>query len=151
VESGVHSGLMPAWAKVLLVVIVVGILVSGVALFFGIRWARREFGQLRKEGPSLVADAQDFGRGKDGEACVVEALARLSRCDGFPCEVRTKVFLNSSLSTANVTEDFCKGVPKPTEIFATATWAQSECARRGLPGSQRCTRLITGIQERCYR
>ena len=142
---------MPTWAKVLLVLFIGGILLAGVAVFFGIRWARREFRQIKNDGPRLVAEAKDFGRGKEGEACVVESLARLDRCDGFICEAKTKLFLSTCLTTANVSEDFCKDVPRHGEILKTATWAQAECARRGASNPQRCSRLITGIQDRCSR
>ena len=142
---------MPTWAKVLLVVLVVAIGLGGVALFFGIRWARREFQEIKNDGPRLVAEAKEFGRDKEGEAVVVESLARLSRCDGFICEAKVKLFLTTALTTANVSEGFCKGVPRRGEILATVTWAQAECAHRGFPGSQPCGRLITGIQDRCSK
>jgi hypothetical protein len=142
---------MPTWAKVLLILFVGGIICAGVAVYFGIRWARREFHQIRNDGPRLVREAQDFGRGKDGEACVVESLTRLDRCDGFICEAKTKMFLTTCLTTANVTADFCKDVPRHGEIMKTATWAQAECSRRGASDQQRCTRLITGLQDRCSR
>jgi hypothetical protein len=142
---------MPTWGKVVLVVIVGGILCVGVAVFFGLRWARREFGQLRQDGPRLVAEGKHFGRGKDGEACVAESLTRLNRCDGFICEAKTRMFLTSCLSTANVTPALCEGVPRHGEILKTATWSQSECARRGANDVQRCTRMITAIQDHCPR
>ena len=142
---------MPTWAKVLLIVLVAGILCAGVAIFFGIRWARREFGQIQKDGPRMVADAQDFGRGKDGDACVAESLSRLARCDGFICEAKQKMFLMNCLSTATIAPEFCKDVPRHGEILKTATWAQAECARRGANDITRCTRVITGIQDHCSR
>ena len=74
---------MPTWVKVLLIVLVAGILCAGVAIFFGIRWARREFRQIEQEGPRMVSEAEEFGRGKDGDACVTESLSRLARCDGL--------------------------------------------------------------------
>jgi hypothetical protein len=142
---------MPTWAKVLLTLLFVGIVVAGVAVFFGIRWARREFRQIRNDAPRMVAEAQDFGRGKEGEACVVESLKRLNQCDGFICEAKTKMFLANCLTTANITEDFCQGVPRHGEILKTAAWAQAECARRNASDGQRCARMITGIQDHCSR
>jgi hypothetical protein len=142
---------MPTWAKVLLIVLVAGILCTGVAVFLGIRWARRGIRQIRQDGPRLVAEAQDFGRGKDGEACVAESLSRLGRCDGFICEAKTKLFLANCLSTATIPSEFCKDVPRHGEILKTATWAQTECSRRGFSDVQRCTRVIIAIQEHCAR
>lgn len=142
---------MPTWAKVLLVVLVAGILCAGVAIFVGIRWARREFRQIKQDGPRMVAEAKDFGRGKVGEACVVESMSRLGACDGFICEAKTKMFLSNCLSTATVPPEFCNDVPRHGEILKTATWAQSECTRRGASDVTRCTRVITAIQDYCAR
>ncbi|HKR67057.1 MAG TPA: hypothetical protein VJZ00_25245 [Thermoanaerobaculia bacterium] len=142
---------MPTWAKVLIVLVVAAILCGGVALYFGIRWARREVRQLHNEGPSIVAEGNEFGRRKDGNACVAEGITRLNRCDGFICETKVRIFLNSCLQTATVAPEFCKDVPRVTEIMKTASWGPAECKRRGAKDMTRCARVLGAIQEYCSR
>ena len=142
---------MPTWLKVILIILFIGIAVVALAVFLGVRWLRSHEGELRDQGRAVITEAQDFGRGKDAEACVTEAFARLKRCDGFICEAKTRVFLQQCVSTANVPPAFCNGVPKRSEILATATWALEECARRGLPNDRPCTRLVGGLQEACEK
>ena len=77
------------------------------------------------------------------------AAAILSRCDGILCEAKTKIFLTKCVAASNVPEGFCASIPKRGEIIATAQWSLAECARRGHGGEQRCTRVITGLQDYC--
>jgi hypothetical protein len=142
---------MPAWLKVILLILVIGIALAVLAVFLGIRWFRSHEGELREQGRAVVAEGQDFGRGKDAEACVAESFARLKRCDGFICEAKTKVFLQHCVSTSNVPPAFCEGVPRRSEILASATWALEECARRRLANDRPCTRLVGALQEACEK
>lgn len=139
------------WLKVILIILVIGIALAALAVFLGIRWFRSHEGEFREQGRAVMAEGQDFGRGKDAEACVAEAFARLKRCDGFICQAKTKVFLQQCLSTSNVPPAFCDGVPKRSEILASATWALEECARRGLANDRPCTRLVGALQEACEK
>jgi hypothetical protein len=142
---------MPTWLKVILIILVIGIALVAGAVFVGVRWFRAHEGELRAQGKAVIAEGQDFGRGKDAEACVAESFARLKRCDGFICEAKTKIFLQHCVSTANIPPSFCDGVPKRSEILASARWALDECARRGLPNHQPCTRLVGALQEACEK
>lgn len=142
---------MPTWLKVILIILFIGIVVVALAVFLGVRWLRSHEGELREQGQAVITEAEDFGRGKDGEACVTEAFARLRRCDGFICEAKTKIFLESCVKSSNVPPGFCDGIPKRSEILASATWALAECERRGLANDRPCTRLIGGLQEVCER
>ena len=140
---------MPTWVKVVLVVVIAGflLLVAGVVIFA--RWVKAQGAQLQEQGKATIAEAEAFGRGKDGEACVAEALERMKTADGFIGEAKTKVFLQHCLGTATVAPQTCEGVPAPTEILKTAQWTVDECARRGYPNNQRCTRLIGALQVHC--
>lgn len=141
---------MPRWAKVVLVVFVVLLVIAGTGAVFAARWLRTKAAEMRVEGKATVAEAREFGRGRDAEECVAEALVRLRLCGGFVCEAKTKIFLSTCLGEAEVPAGFCDGVPDPAEIFAAATWLNEECARRGMKNSQRCARVIGGIQDYCY-
>ncbi|HYH06334.1 MAG TPA: hypothetical protein VEK11_04655 [Thermoanaerobaculia bacterium] len=140
---------MPKWAKVLLVVMACGFfLVVGVVLV-AVRWVKSNAGEWREQGKAVQAEAVAFGQGKDANACVDEAFARLDRCESLMCEAQSKLFLSSCLRTASKPPDFCQGVPKRDEILAGAKWTIAECARRGFSDNQRCHRVISAIQEVC--
>lgn len=140
---------MPTWVKVVLVVVIVGflLLVAGVVIFA--RWMKSQRTRLQEQGKAAIEEAETFGKGKDGEACVAEALNRLKTADGFIGEAKTKIFLQHCLQTATVAPQTCEGVPAPTEILKTAQWTLDECARRGLANNQRCARLIGALQVHC--
>lgn len=142
---------MPTWLKVILIILGIGIALAALAVFLGVRWFRAHEGELREQGRAVIAEGQAFGRGKDAEACVAESFARLKRCDGFICQAKTKVFLQHCVSAANIPPEFCAGVPKRSEILASATWALEECARRGLANDRPCTRLVGALQEVCEK
>jgi len=68
---------MPTWAKVVLVVVVIGFAVMVVGLVYAGRWVRTQVKSLGETGKAAVEEGQQFGQGRDSEACVVESLARL--------------------------------------------------------------------------
>jgi hypothetical protein len=140
---------MPAWVKVVLAMILIGMVLLLVGAMVAARWVRTRADNLKKQGEVLTAEAKAFGTGKPGEACVSESLTRLRACQGFICEAKAKVFLQKCLTAANQTPDVCTGVPPPTEILASARWQIESCQRRGWRDNQRCMRLLGGLQAHC--
>ncbi|HEX2062599.1 MAG TPA: hypothetical protein VHK90_17800 [Thermoanaerobaculia bacterium] len=141
---------MPTWLKVILVILAIGCVLVAVGVVVAARYIKQNAPQWREQGEVVRAEGIAFGRGKEANACVDEAMARLQRCDDLMmCEVRTKLFLSACLGAATRPEGFCSGVPKRDEILASAQWAVRECARRGQANSQRCTRVIAAVQEVC--
>jgi hypothetical protein len=140
---------MPTWVKVVLVVVLVGFAAMAVGLVVAARWLRHRGQSLARETERISVEAEQFGKGKDGEACVTESLARLKNCDGFICEAKMKMFLVTCLNAANTTPETCKGVPNPNELVAGVRWQLAECSRRGFENDQRCTRLVQGLQVHC--
>ena len=141
---------MPTWLKVVLILLLVGAIVLGAAVFFGIRWLKSQGGELREQGKAAMAEAEQFGRGREAKVCMSEAFTRLRACDGFICEAKVNVFLRGCLDAANVPPDFCTGVPPREEIMATARWTVAECAKYDLAGNQPCNRLVRAIQDYCH-
>lgn len=140
---------MPTWVKVVLIVVLVGFVVLAAGIVIAARWVKSRGAALKEQGKAVIAEGKAFGQGKDGEACVAEALNRLKTAPGFIGEAKVKVFLQHCLSTATVAPETCEGVPSPTEIMDTARWTLDECAKRGLANNQRCTRLIGALQVHC--
>ena len=144
---------MPVWLKILLIIFLVGLIIVATAIFVGYRWVKSHEGELREMGAKTEHEGQEFGRGKDAEACVVEGLARTTSCPqmNMVCQVKASVFFQSCLQTATIPPGFCEGVPKQLNIMATVKWQMSECARLGHPNDQRCTRFMTTLQKQCDR
>lgn len=144
---------MPTWLKILLLIFLAGLLLLIAAGYIGYRWIRSHEGELRDMNEKAVAEAQEFARGKDADACIAETLARGDRCgpmDMF-CEVKAKIFLENCLEVATLPKDFCDRVPKQTSIMASVRWQMDECGRRGHPNEQRCTRLLASVQKHCEK
>ena len=140
---------MPTWLKVILIIVAVLVLLIVGAGYVGYRWIRSHKGEFEAQAAQVRKDATAFAEGKDVDACVDETLARVARCDGIICEAKTKLFLSICLEKTGVPREVCAAIPKRTEFVATAKWALAECARRGRPNDQRCTRMIPALQERC--
>lgn len=140
---------MPTWVKVVLVVVGVGFLLLVIGIVVAARWVKSRGAQLQEQGKAVIAEAEAFGKGKDGEACMAEALNRLKSAEGFIGEAKTKVFLQHCLQAATVAPEMCEGVPAPTEIMKSASWTLAECERRGWPNNQRCARLVGALQVHC--
>lgn len=60
-----------------------------------------------------------------------------------------KIFLGSCFSTAARSPELCTDIPPRSEIVRSARWAVDECARRGMTGSNPCSRLLGDIQKYC--
>jgi hypothetical protein len=140
---------MPTWVKVVLIVVLVGFVVLVAGVVIAARWVKSRAGSLKEEARVVMAEAEAFGKGKDGEACVVEALTRLKTAPGFIGQAKVKVFLQHCLSTATVAPEMCEGVPLATDLIDSARWTLDECAKRGWPNNQPCTQLIGAVQIHC--
>ena len=140
---------MPTWVKVVLIIVLVGFAIVAIGVVFAARWVRQRGESLKEEGKVLIAEARAFGTGKDADACIAESMTRLQAAQGFIGEAKVNVFLQHCLETATVRPETCADVPPPGEILNTARWSLDECARRGRPNDQRCTRVIGALQMRC--
>jgi hypothetical protein len=139
---------MPSWVKVLLAIFggfVLVIIVGGAGVFWYVHHNRA---RLMASGRRLMAEGAAYGRGRDANACIEEALRRGER--GFADGIRANVFLNGCLKTATVPPEVCAPVPPRNEIIRTSMWAAHECERRGHPGPP-CTNLMQQLQIRCEK
>jgi len=144
---------MPTWLKVLLIIFLAGLLLAATAIFLGIRWLKSHEAELSDLGRNAEAQARDWGKGKDANACVDEALRRTMACGDLEvmCQVRASVFFDGCMQVASVPADFCANVPGQLEIMATVKWQMAQCAQRGHPNDRRCSRFFTNLQKRCER
>ena len=140
---------MPTWAKVVLIVVLAGFMVAAVGIFFAARWIRSRGASLQQEGKAVAVQGEEFGRGKNAQACIDESLTRLRSAPGFIGEAKVKLFLQSCLRTATVDEETCRDVPATMSLIDTARWQMRECAKHGWANDQRCMRTISALQLTC--
>lgn len=74
---------------------------------------------------SVEADAASFADGRDQSACVPEALARLTRCEGLACQVKTPAFTRICLTRAAPNPAICNDVPD--SLLDSILWPQTAC------------------------
>ena len=136
---------MPAWLRVTLLLVVLAV-VAGAAVL--IRTFQHVSGDIGKD----MDEGSAFGRGKDANVCVNEALARAaSRCTTFDmaCTTKMQTFLQGCLRSADQTQGLCSSVPKYRPFSLPDRWLAEECARRGYKGSQRCQIVMATLQIYC--
>jgi hypothetical protein len=142
---------MPGWLKIVLAVvgffilILIGFGVTGYIYF------NQHKDEWMKAANVAKQEGEAFGAGKEASQCVDEAITRVGKCQGLPCEVGNRLFLNSCLSKASPSPQLCSSVPRRSEILRSAKWALDECGRRGLPNNQPCGRLLQEVQIYCAK
>lgn len=112
-------------------------------------WAQSAMGELREEGRVVMAEAEEFGRGRPSSACMDEAFSRLDACDGVMCEATTGAWLEACLCASTRPTGFCDGVPPESEIMASARYRIAACRARGARDEQACGRLLASVQRVC--
>jgi hypothetical protein len=140
---------MPAWLKIILIVIGVFVLLMigfGVTMFLYFNQHKEEW---MKASSAAKQEGQAYGEGKDANQCVDESVRRLGTCAGLQCEVVTRIFMQNCFTKAAPSPQLCTGIPKRSEILRSAKWSLEECGRRGLSGNQPCGRLMQEVQRYC--
>ena len=136
---------MPTWAKVLLSLIAVVIVLVVASGFFAYRWMMKNkdhFLSVQKEGTT-------FGTGKDYAQCTDTALARLG--GGMTSQIEARLFVEGCLKVAAPTPAICEGAPPKSEIMRSAQWSVEQCRKRGLMGQQGCTQIFQAVAQACQR
>jgi hypothetical protein len=139
---------VPTWLKLTIVVMVTMVL-AGIIIFVS---QIRQIGRFPEEIRKSTAEGAAFGRGKESNACVAEALSRATtRCTAYDqtCMPKVQWFLTSCLNTASEPEGFCTGVPEHKPFSFRDHWAADECTRRGYEGDKRCELVMTTVQFHC--
>lgn len=140
---------MPTWAKVLLIVgvlLVLLVLGGAVAIFF----LARTYGPgLMETGKQTYEEGVEYGRRTDNEGCLNEAVARQARAEGFSDMIKNNLFTRACFEASRPTPGFCDGVPRQTEFMKSVSWQQQQCRRYGLPPEKQCSQLFGQVQQFC--
>jgi hypothetical protein len=138
---------MAGFVKGLLVVgfLVLLAIIAGVAGFY---WYSKHGRQFMESARQAHAEGVQFGEESDDEGCLSEALARHKQAAGFGRAMAHNLFLKGCLSASEVTDGFCDGVPRRTQVMASATWQAKKCAKAGFTDPY-CHQLFAQVQEYC--
>jgi len=143
---------MPAWLKIILIVIGVIVLILVGFGVMGYVYFSQHRAEWMKAGTAAKQEGEAFAATHDASQCVDEGIKRLSSCSGLTCEIGARTFLGTCMTkAANAPPQFCSGVPRRSEIIRSAKWRIEECGRRGQPNNQACGRLMQEVQLYCER
>jgi hypothetical protein len=142
---------VPLWLRVILIIAVIGLVIAGTTGYLGYRWWSNNRGRLVSEGRRAMAEGKELGRGREAPQCIEAMIKRLQSCAGVPCELKTRLYFDGCLSTAELPPLLCTSIPPQDEIMKLVDWTRDECARRGMPGDPRCGRVLMQLRVRCDR
>ena len=140
---------MPGWAKALIIVgIVVVLLVVGV-IAAGIFWFSRNKDNLIARGKAQVTEGHTAGLAADNQGCVDQSIARYKAEPGFTGTIATSLFMQSCLQVSKPTPGFCDEVPTEREFMKSSQWRFEQCKRVDLSSDQYCQQLFAPVQRFC--
>lgn len=142
---------MPGWAKALIIVLVLMVLLVVGAIGAGVWWWSRNKGTLIARGKAVVTEGKDAGRKSDNQGCVDQSISRYKKEPGFASSIEASIFMQTCLHNSRPTPGFCDEVPKETEFIKTAEWRATQCGRVDLSSDSYCQQLFKPVQQFCQR
>ncbi len=139
---------MASFLKALLVVGVLIVVVAIIAGVAGYSWYSKHGRQFMESARQAQSEGVQFGEETDDQGCLDEALARHKQAGGFAQSIAHDLFLKGCLSASEQTDGFCDGVPKRSQVMASAGWQIKKCAGAGL-NDPFCRRIFAQVQEYC--
>ena len=140
---------MPRWAKVLLIVGIVFVLLIAVLVGLGVYLWKQNGPQFIESARKAATEGREFGRERDNQACLMEAISRHKRSEGFGDLISTNLFLRGCLDASRPSPGFCDAVPGQTEFIKSAQWQREQCTKHGLTMEKQCGQLFTQVQQYC--
>jgi hypothetical protein len=138
---------MPAWAKVLLSVVVAGIVTLVAVGVIVVKTFNRTIEATERAG----AEGRGFGFAESIERCTEEGVRRSSQCDGFTCGMQVHAFMWGCLDNATYDEDYCASVAPLEDGAAVTRWTVATCAEYGQPDNENCRFALTVVPSYCYQ
>ncbi|HEY2975059.1 MAG TPA: hypothetical protein VGJ48_21260 [Pyrinomonadaceae bacterium] len=142
---------MPGWAKALIIVcFVIVLLVVGV-IAAGVYWWSHNKDALIARGKAQVTEGRNVGLTTDNQSCVDQSILRYKADPGFARTLAANLFLQSCLEASRPTPNFCDEVPKETDFIKSSQWRLAQCKRVDLSADQYCQQLFAPVQRFCQR
>ncbi|MEE8112692.1 MAG: hypothetical protein V3T54_08175 [Acidobacteriota bacterium] len=131
---------MPKWAKVLLIVVGVGVLMLGIAGYLGAKALKKGIDNFEKTMENAKVDGEVFGMTGTQEECLEETADLSVNCQGIKllCAPTAGVFIWACLESATHEETFCEGVPPSSNGHAVRNWSEKKCRQYGQAHEETC-------------
>ena len=142
---------MPKWAKILLIILGVFVLLGIGVIIAGVVWWNSSGKQFFEGAMKSVQEGQTYGRSADNAACVDESFVRFKRDSSMTNIVSARSFLTGCLQTSKSTPNFCDGVPAQLEFTNSARWKTEQCQARGLGSDPNCPQMFDAVQQHCEK
>ena len=135
---------MPKWAKVLLIVVGVGVLLVGIAGYIGAKALQGGIDHMVKVAEDAKVDGEVFGMTATQEECLEETANR-SDCDRMQviCIHAASRFMWACLESATHDPSFCEGVPPSSMGQGIMNWVEKKCEQYGQPHEENCIMAIS--------
>jgi hypothetical protein len=141
---------MPTWAKALIIIVVVGLVLVVGVVGAGVYWWSNNKDALIARGKAVVAEGQEAGRHTDNQGCVDQSVTRYKAEPGFTSGITTGIFMQTCLQVSRPTPGFCDEVPKEIEFIKSGQWQLAQCEHVGLGSDQYCHQLFQGVERFCH-
>jgi ABC-type lipoprotein release transport system permease subunit len=142
---------MPGWAKALIIIGVMAVLLVVGAVVAGAFWWSRNKDTLIARGKAVITEAQDAGHKTDNQGCVDQSISRYKAVPGFTSAISTGIFMQTCLDVSRPTSGFCDGVPRETEFMKSGQWRIAQCEKVDLSSDQYCQQLFAPVQRFCEK
>ena len=142
---------MPGWAKALIIVGVLLVLLVVGVIGAGVYWWSTNKDALMARGKALLDEGQKAGRQTDNQGCVDLTITRYKSEPGFTSGISSGIFMESCLRVSKPTPGFCDEVPHETEFIKSGQWQQAQCERVGLGSDQYCRQLFQAVERFCEK
>ena len=140
---------MPGWAKALISIVIVVVLLVVGAIAVGVFVVVRNKDAWLARGKAIAVEGKDFGAGTDNQGCVDEGLSRYKKAPGWTSVFTNTIFMQTCLDASKPTPGFCDEVPRATEFIKSAQWRLQQCRLAGLQRDSNCQNLFTPVQQFC--
>ena len=136
---------MPKWAKVLLIVMGVGVLIVGIAGYIGAKALMKGIDNFEKSAEAAQTDGEVFGMTGTQEECLEETADRSVNCEGVKllCVPTAGGFLWACLESATHEISFCEGIPPASINHAVRSWSEKKCQRYGQAHEENCIMALS--------
>src|SRR5215471_11865774 len=103
---------MPGWAKTLLIILGVVVVLAIGGIIIGVIYVASNKDAWLAKGKEVMTEGRDFGGKTDNQGCVDESITRYKKEPGISTTISTSLFMRACLESSRSTPGFCDEVPR---------------------------------------
>ncbi len=142
---------MPTWAKVLIAIVVLGVVLVAGLIGVGVYWFSQNKDALLAKGKAQFEEGRSAGRATDNQGCVDRSIQRYKADPGFTSGIASGIFMQACLDVSSPTAGFCDDVPRESEFIKSGQWRVTQCQLADLSSDQYCQQLFAPVQRFCEK